>query len=137
MASGRLCKYREEHLSLVEDGFKEGASITEICAEIGICRDTWNEWEHTNKVFSDTVKRFKPCSEAWWMTKGRVNLENKQFSPVLWYMNMRNRFGWRDKQEIEHTGEAFSNLLLEIASNKQSIVEEKNDKERVNEKSKG
>jgi hypothetical protein len=35
---------------------------------------------------------------------GRKNIANKGFNSVLWYMNMKNRFGWADTQSIEHKG---------------------------------
>lgn len=81
----------------------EGASIIELAVELGISRDTFYELSKRDNTFSDTVKKCKDLSEAWWTRKGRKNLENKDFNYTGWYMNMKNRFNWADKQEVDHT----------------------------------
>jgi len=82
---------------------KEGGSDVEVRAALGISQDLWERFNKEIQVFSLTVKRGNDLCRAWWLEKGRENLENKQFSAVLWYMNMKNRFGWRDKRDIDIT----------------------------------
>lgn len=88
---------------------KQGASIVELSVALDICRDTFYALSDREPQFFDTVKRCKQYCEAWWLSKGRTELENKDFSYTGWYMNMKNRFGWADKQETKnentHTGE--------------------------------
>lgn len=79
---------------------KEGGSIIELANLLGISRDTFYEMSKRDEYFSDTIKRCKELSEGWWIENGRTNLQNKDFSYVGWYMNMKNRFGWRDRQDI-------------------------------------
>lgn len=81
----------------------EGASIIELAVELEISRDTFYELSKRDAYFSDTVKKCKDLSEAWWTRKGRKNLENKDFNYTGWYMNMKNRFNWADRQEIDHS----------------------------------
>jgi hypothetical protein len=62
-------------------------------------RATLYRWIEENKEFRDTLKDNLEFSEGWWMNQGRINLYNKDFNSTLFYMNMKNRFGWSDKQE--------------------------------------
>lgn len=78
---------------------KKGGSIVEIAVLLDISRDTFYALSERDDYFSDTVKRCKQLSEAWWVSKGRTELDNKDFSYTGWYMNMKNRFGWADKIE--------------------------------------
>ena len=90
----------------------EGASIIELSVDLEISRDTFYALSERDDDFSDTVKKCKTLSEAWWVRKGRKNLDNKEFSYTGWYMNMKNRFNWADKQETKHTGDLNTTVTL-------------------------
>lgn len=122
---GRPSKYKPEMCDQVIALMSEGASLVEVAAEIGICEDTLHEWKKTNSDFSESIKRGIQLSKSWWERKGRTSLENKEFSYTGWYMNMKNRFGWSDKQEI--TGKdggplevQFTEVLREINERKRA-----------------
>ncbi len=98
---GRPTKYDPAMCEQVIELMREGYAKVEVAAELGICKDTLNEWtnDSTKPEFSAAIKLGSQLSEAWWMKKGRINLENREFNPTLWYMNMKNRHGWRDRIE--------------------------------------
>lgn len=109
MERGRPSKYKPEMIDTVIGLMSEGASKYEVAAEIGIHYDTLTQWQNPEspqyiKDFSDAIKKGESLSRAWWERNGRKNLENKEFNYTGWYMNMKNRFKWADKQEVEHTG---------------------------------
>jgi len=80
----------------------QGASDVEIRDYLnGICHETWTRLLDEEPHFSETIKKASLKCHVWWEKNGRLNLDNKEFSATLWYMNMKNRFGWADKQEIK------------------------------------
>ena len=92
---------------------EQGASDVELRGFLNcICHETWERLLKDDREFSETIKEARAKCEIWWQRVGRLNLENKDFSPTLWYMNMKNRFGWADKKEIDHTskGEAITGI---------------------------
>lgn len=111
--TGRPSKYSPEMCEAVVEIMRAGASMVEVAACLDISESTLFEWCKTDgdyyiPEFSESVKRGVRLSAAWWERAGRLNLENKDFSFTGWYMNMKNRFGWKDKIETdnkhEHTG---------------------------------
>lgn len=78
----------------------QGASEVEIRDFLDIHNDLFYRLLEEEPHFSETIKKAKTKCQVWWEKNGRVNLDNKEFSYTGWYMNMKNRFGWKDKQEV-------------------------------------
>ena len=98
--------------------YKEGASDAEIKALIyewrgSFSNDLWDRWIKDIPEFSETIKTGKIISEGWWHKAGRTALRDKEFSYTGWYMQMKNRFGWKDTQAVDHSGN-ISNLPPQI-----------------------
>ena len=102
----RPTKYTKELCQKLIELMHEGMSIEEVCYELKICKQTFYNWCDKYPEFLDSKKKGEDFSKGWWLKQGRVNLENKDFSATLFYMNMKNRFGWADKREdkVQHSG---------------------------------
>lgn len=103
------CDLADEQLIYILNEYSEGASDVEIRAYIWqqrgrFSQDLWERWIKEEEKFSLTIKKGRELSEAWWSKEGRKNLHSQTFSPTLWYMNMKNRFGWADSTKNEYTG---------------------------------
>jgi hypothetical protein len=91
---------------------REGASIVEIAVELNISRNTLSKMTDNDAYFLSTIKECKRLCEAWWLKKGRTELENKDFSYTGWYMNMKNRFGWTDRVDQTTKDEKISQVTV-------------------------
>lgn len=107
MPTGRPTKYSADMPQRAIDLMSQGASLIEVAADLGVSRATLSKWQldDSKPAFVEAIKKGVELSEAWWMREGREALRDTKFNHGLWYMNMKNRFRWRDRQEIEHSGE--------------------------------
>jgi len=112
---GRPTKYKPEMCDTVIELMSEGASHIEVMAELGIWEEAFYNYIKKHEDFAQAVKKGQQKSAAWWERKGRVNLENGQFSYTGWYMNMKNRFGWADKKDVHNTGDLQINVVTGIS----------------------
>lgn len=102
--------YNWEDLIISE--MSKGASLAEINALLDLDNETRKRMERDHEELSAAIKKGLRLSEGWWQAKGRKNLENKDFSATLWYMNMKNRFGWRDKVDHSTLGKELPQPIL-------------------------
>lgn len=91
-----------------------GASDVEIRVEAlgGICHETWTRLLEEDPIFSETIKKARDLCQLWWERHGRTALRDDKFSATLWYMNMKNRFGWADKQDINQNNTGAPQVIV-------------------------
>ncbi len=121
---------KEDLTSLPELWYKEildlcrdGASDSEIKALIwgwrgSFSNDLWDRWLIEEEEFSETIRGGRMLSEGWWHKMGRTNLKEKEFNYTGWYMQMKNRFGWRDKSDVTSNDESITIQFVNNANNK-------------------
>lgn len=89
-----------EHMS-------SGLSFESFAGVIGVDRDTLYEWVKVNKDFSDAKKKGSSASELKWEKIGLEGLymggKDTPFNAAVWIFNMKNRFGWTERKEVEIT----------------------------------
>jgi hypothetical protein len=106
-----------EHLpkkwdELILSNMEQGASLDEIHTLMGISHETHRRLMQDHPEYFATIKRGVQLSKTWWLRVGRTQLFNKEFSYTGWYMNMKNRFGWTDKQEHDVTISVPARIII-------------------------
>ena len=87
--------------SIIPNMMGQGATRIEIVAELGIHRDTLHAWERENPEISDLLHLGDVKKEAWWMSKGRHGIEDKNFNANQYKWMTQNLIdGWSNKQDI-------------------------------------
>lgn len=87
----------------IECGLNGGSDL-KIRVELGISDTAWYTLLKNSPDFSNVIKRSKQLSIIWWEEAGQ-SLTNGQMkgSAVVWIFNMKNRCGWRDQSNINHS----------------------------------
>lgn len=83
----------------IAKAYADGYSDIEVKALLRMTTGIWDSLYNDPVVssFKQIVDFGRTLSKAWWIGKARKNVENKQFNAALWYMVMKNQFGWSDK----------------------------------------
>jgi len=83
------------------DEKEEPYTITGLCLALGTYRDVLLDYENLDnrKEFSNAIKRAKLRCQNY--AEQQMYLKQNPAGPIFALKN----YGWRDKQEIEHSGE--------------------------------
>ena len=104
MAAGRHTKYTPDMLPKILEIYVNGDTDSDVCAILGISRDTFYRWYKTKKAFSDTVNKGRLASEYWWNRLGKSLAAGTTIDPQtrqrikctgngrVWNFIMINRF---------------------------------------------
>ena len=104
---GRPSSYDPAYCEQVVELGKQGASVVEMAAEIGVCRATLEEnWPAAHPEFLEAFTRAKLHSQAWWEKTGRVGMIENSINASIWSRSMAARFprDWREVKGTELTG---------------------------------
>lgn len=85
--------------------YSEGADDTEVSAFLNLPKARFDELYEENPAFAKVVDIGRTKAAAWWHHVARRNLVTKGFQGSTWAMNMKNRFGWRDRVDVLETNE--------------------------------
>ena len=116
---GRPTKYKPEYCQLLIDHMAKGLSFESFAGVVGTCKETIYRWLHENKEFVDARRHAIAKNRIFWEQKGIDGMQGdiSGFNATSWVFNMKNRFGWNDRQDINI--EATTNIKLN--SNKDVI----------------
>jgi hypothetical protein len=111
---GYPTKYKPEYCQALIDHMSNGDCFLSFCAKIGIARGNAYEWVKLYPEFKEAKEiAFTKC-ETWWRAQAKEHLVEvteyddkgrpiraSKINTSLWIFNMKNRFKWRDLQEVE------------------------------------
>ena len=114
--SGRLLgEYKPEYDALLVEHLTLGLSFESFAAKADVNRATLYAWADRHPSFMDAKERGIMKSLLHWESMGMEGAVGKipGFSVPTWIFTMKNRFGYRDRQEVKSLGEGeeFSEVI--------------------------
>jgi DNA-binding XRE family transcriptional regulator len=111
---GRPSTYDPAFCDKVIEFGRMGKSRAWIAAELGVNRDTINEWEKVHPDFSVAMSHAKTLSQQWWEDAGQAGMMMPGFGATLWAKNVNCRFreDWGDKNDLTIKGDAANPLAV-------------------------
>ena len=110
MAGGRPTTYKPEYCETVLRLGAEGASVVEMCAEIGVDRNTLErDWPSQFEEFSQSLSKARLSAQSWWEKTGRIGMFESpggvKLNQGIWSRSMAARFphDWRENSKVENT----------------------------------
>ena len=82
---------------------QDGGSAVEMQCMVGVARSAWETLLEDSEDFRSTVKSAQALCQVWWERQGRKMTTGADGNATVWIFNMKNRFSWHDKQQLDHT----------------------------------
>lgn len=113
---GRPTRYRKSFCKDLIEHFKLGFSFETFGARVHCSKDTLYQWLKKHPEFADAKNIGLMYSMAYWEGLGiqAITGRNANFNNACWIFNMKNRFGWRDKQADDGIDDTFEPIIIEL-----------------------
>lgn len=99
---GRPSKYKPVYCDEVINTMATGLSLTAFAGDIGVSRETVNNWQHEHPEFLDAVKTAK-AKRTLALEKQMLAMENgPAVTARIFALKNADPEEWREKQHIEH-----------------------------------
>lgn len=103
---GKPKKYKPEYCEMLIKHMEEGLGFESFGGIVNVDRLTLYRWKESYKEFEEAYNNGWTKCFIFWERVGRSGAlgKIKGFNVVAWIFNMKNRFGWRDKNDIVLSG---------------------------------
>jgi hypothetical protein len=119
---GRPSEFKPEYCSELIKHMEEGLSFESFAGVVGCCKQTLYTWCENHPEFLDSKKKAFEKNRLFWEKVGVQGMfmggNENPFNATVWIFNMKNRFNWRDKQEVENIGEAQTKVTVYLPEKK-------------------
>ena len=85
--------------ALMSGAYEQGCSDVVVRSRLRMSEGVWDSLynDPVNGSFREIVQFGRGMAKAWWLEQARQALRDKTFNANLWYMVMKNQYGYSDK----------------------------------------
>ena len=105
-------KYFDKFPKMLIAHMTDGLSYEAFAGLIEVARSTLYEWDKNHPEFLEAKKIGLSKSLIKWEKIGMAGLymggKDNPFNSTVWIFNMKNRFGWTDRQDVTTAGKEIN-----------------------------
>ena len=112
---GRPSKYDPDFCEDLIEHMSQGYSFESFAGLKKVNQDTIHEWAKVHPAFSEAKKIAFEQSRIFWermSIEGLWNTKDKSMNTGMFCINMKNRFKWTDRVEVQGSGDEDKPLIL-------------------------
>lgn len=114
---GRPSSYKPEYCQTLIEQAKNGKTLAEFAAAVGVAMNTVYKWSETFPEFMTALKESEPLREAWWINlgKGMMTGQIEKSSATMFIWMTKNILKWRDRSDVEVSGKDSSPIRVTMS----------------------
>ena len=100
---GKPSSFKPEYCEQLIQYMSGGLSFEAFAGHLGVAVSTIWQWEQEHEKFAEAKKVGYALGLEFWEKLGRNAAAGKvpNFNATVWIFNMKNRYQWRDRHEIQ------------------------------------